>query len=127
MRTASSLQLVAGDRRSKNEFVDTFEALTLASEFPEPFRWTYEGPCRVEHAGESWERRVVASWDDSGVGILDDHDRAVWQIALGGLYGKRGPSVTAAAADGYWSTSHAHVYTTDGNAGTTELHWAQMR
>ena len=106
--------------------METFEMLTLASEFPEPFTWTFEGPCRVEHVEHVWKREIAASWTDSGLGMLDDVDRAIWQIAMGGRYGDRAPTITVEATDGSWNTPHVHPYTRDENAGTTELHWWSM-
>ncbi len=105
--------------------MDPFEKLTLASEFPAPFTWAFEGVCRVEHDGAVWERKIAASWNDSGSGMLDDADHAIWEIAMRGRLGDRAPTITVAALDGTWSIPHVHPETRN-SEGQTRLLWHRM-
>jgi len=104
--------------------VDLFELLTLSSEFPTPFTWTYDGRCQVTHGHEHWERNIKAAWTGSGIGMLEDKDRAVWEIAMRAEYGVRIPTIAVAASDGSWNTPWVHPYTH--NDSLTELQWAEM-
>ncbi len=106
--------------------MDPFSLLTLASEFPMPSAWAYEGPCRVQHGDKHWEREMNAAWTDSGVGMLHDADRAIWNIGMRAEYGVRIPTITIAARDGSWNTRRVHPYTRDERARRTELHWREM-
>lgn len=106
--------------------MDPFYLLTLASEFPTAFTWAYEGPCRIQHCDEHWEREINAAWTDSGVGMLHDADRAIWNIGMRAEYGVRIPTITVAARDGSWKTPWVHPYTRDERERRTELHWREM-
>jgi hypothetical protein len=104
--------------------MDPFKLLTLASEFPTQFAWTYEGPCRVQHGDTHWERRIKAAWTASGSGMVEDGDRAIWEVGMRAEYGVRIPTITVAGSDGSWNTPWVHPYTRD--EPRTELLWREM-
>jgi hypothetical protein len=106
--------------------MDPFYLLTVASELPTPFTWAYEGLCRVQHGDKHWERETNAAWTESGVGMLEDADRAIWDIAMRSEYGVRIPTITLAGSDGSWHTPWVHPYTRDERKGRTEMHWREM-
>jgi len=106
--------------------MDPFHLLTLASEFPTPFTWAYWGLCRVQHGDKYWEREANAAWTDSGIAMLDDADRAIWEIGMRAEYGVRIPTITVAGSDGSWNTPWVHPSTRNEHEGRTELHWREM-
>jgi hypothetical protein len=104
--------------------MDPFELLTLASEFPAAFVWSYDGPCRVEHGAKHWERQIEAAWTDSGAGMVEDTDRSIWEVGMQAEYGVRIPTMSAAGSDGSWNTPWVHPYTRD--EPRTKLLWREM-
>ncbi len=106
--------------------MDPFNLLTLASEFPTSLTWAYEGPCRIQHSNEHLEREINATWTDSGIGMLDDADRAIWNIGMRAEYGVRIPTITVAGSDGTWNTPWVHPFTRDEQRGHTKLLWREM-